>query len=71
MRQLAAGQAKRVWNPLCWIMWEPDDEPIKFPYSWWDASSFPDTSNGEGIGRVHAGGAVISSVGGNVLVHAF
>jgi prepilin-type N-terminal cleavage/methylation domain-containing protein len=60
-----------VWNPLCWVMWEPDDEPVKFPYSWWDASSFPDTTNGEGIGRVHSRGAVISSVGGNVSFMRF
>jgi len=54
-----------VWNPMCWVMWEPDDLGTAAPRSWWDASSDP-TSLGEGIGRVHGGGAVISSVGGNV-----
>jgi prepilin-type N-terminal cleavage/methylation domain-containing protein len=56
----------QVWNPLCWVMWEPDDLGPARPAAWWDASSYPDTSIGEGIGRVHGGGAVISAVSGNV-----
>jgi prepilin-type N-terminal cleavage/methylation domain-containing protein len=55
-----------VWNPTCWLMWEPDDKGPSFYKSWWDACSYPDTSSGEGIGKVHGGGAVISAVGGNV-----
>ena len=34
--------------------------------AWWDASSYPNTSIGEGIGKVHSGGAVISAAGGRV-----
>jgi len=53
-----------IWNPLCWILWEPDDPGAKNPVVWWDACSYPD--KGEGLGRVHGSGAVISAVGGNV-----
>jgi prepilin-type N-terminal cleavage/methylation domain-containing protein len=55
-----------VWNPMCWLMWEPDDMGPSRYKAWWDASSFPDTSIGEGIGKVHGKGAIISAVGGNV-----
>ena len=53
-----------AWSPQCWILWEPDDPGPKNPVVWWDASSFPD--KGEGIGKEHGSGAVISAVGGNV-----
>ena len=60
-----------VWNPMCWVMWEPDDLGVAAaPKSWWDACSDP-TATGEGIGRVHGGGAVISSVAGNVSFMPF
>ena len=55
-----------VWNPLCWLMWEADDKGPSYYMAWWDACSFPDTASGEGLGKVHGGGAVISAVGGNV-----
>jgi prepilin-type N-terminal cleavage/methylation domain-containing protein len=55
-----------AWSPLCWFMWEPQDMAKQFYASWWDASSYPNTDIGEGIGQVHSGGAVISAVGGNV-----
>ncbi len=58
-----------AWSPQCWILWEPDDPGPKNPVVWWDASSFPD--KGEGIGRVHGSGAVISALGGNVEFLAF
>lgn len=53
-----------VWNPLCWLMWEPQD--TNTVAAWWDASSFPNTSKGEGLGTVHGKGGIISAVGGNV-----
>ncbi len=59
----------QAWSPQCWILWEPDDPGPKNPIVWWDASSFPD--KGEGIGRVHGSGAVVSAVGGNVEFLAF
>ncbi len=55
-----------VWNPMCWLMWEPDDLGQTHKEAWWDASSFPNTLIGEGIGKVHGGGAIISAVGGHV-----
>jgi prepilin-type N-terminal cleavage/methylation domain-containing protein len=55
-----------VWNPMCWLMWEPDDLGPAVYMAWWDSSSYPNTSIGEGIGKVHGGGAIISAVGGNV-----
>jgi prepilin-type N-terminal cleavage/methylation domain-containing protein len=55
-----------AWSPLCWVMWEPDDKGPSYYKAWWDSSSFPETAGGEGIGKVHGGGAVISAVGGNV-----
>ena len=51
------------WSPQCWLLWEPDDPGPANPVVWWDASSFPD--KGEGLGRVHGAGAIISAVGGN------
>jgi hypothetical protein len=62
----------QVWSPLCWLMWEPDDKGASgnLYKHWWDACSFPDV-NGEGIGKVHSGGAVISAVGGNVSFMKF
>jgi len=57
-----------VWNPLCWVMWEPQD--TNTVSAWWDACSDPWRS-GEDIGRVHGRGAVISSVGGNVSFMPF
>jgi prepilin-type N-terminal cleavage/methylation domain-containing protein len=56
----------QVWNPMCWLMWEPQDLGAAFPCAWWDASSYPNTDIGEGIGTVHGKGAIISAVGGNV-----
>jgi len=50
-----------VWNPLCYLMWEPDEQladPPAFEYN--DGSNDP-TSTGEGIGLLH------SKHGGNAL----
>jgi len=55
-----------IWNPMCWLMWEPQDLGPTYYKAWWDASSYPETSHGEGLGMVHGNGAVISAVGGNV-----
>jgi prepilin-type N-terminal cleavage/methylation domain-containing protein len=53
----------QVWNPSCYLMWEPDENlgnpPIgAFAYN--DGSSYPDSN--EGIGRLHSmnGGDVVS-----------
>ena len=55
-----------VWNPLCWLMWEPQDLGPGYYKAWWDSSSYPETTGGEGLGTVHGDGGVISAVGGNV-----
>jgi hypothetical protein len=60
-----------VWNPMCWLMWEPQDLGLAYYKAWWDSSSYPDTAGGEGLGMVHGGGAVISAVAGNVSFMAY
>jgi prepilin-type N-terminal cleavage/methylation domain-containing protein len=58
-----------IWSPLCYLMWEPDENNLNggvpigaFAYN--DASSYPD--RGEGVGHWHQSGAVILAVGGHV-----
>ena len=61
-----------VWNPLCYLMWEPDeDNPYPTPSSgpigviaYNDGSSPPDAS--QGIGYTHGRGAVVSAIDGHV-----
>ena len=64
-----------VWNPMCWVMWEPQDlDPSLGPNNykaWWDSSSYPNTAGGEGLGTVHGNGGIISAVGGNVSFMLF
>jgi hypothetical protein len=59
-----------VWSPMCYLLWEPDENLLNngapvgaFAYN--DAASFP--NKGEGVGRLHQSGAVISAVGGHAL----
>ncbi len=54
-----------VWNPLCYLLWELDDPGLAGMKVWWDASSYPSTSKGEGLGRVHGLGGIVSAIGGN------
>ena len=61
-----------IWNPLCYLMWEPDeDNPFPDPTSgpigviaYNDGSSPPDRS--QGIGFTHGQGAIVSAIAGNV-----
>ncbi len=65
------------WSPLCYLMWEPDENlpnpppngpPIgAFAYN--DASSYPD--RGEGVGRLHTSGAVLLSLDTHVTFLRF
>jgi len=62
----------RVWSPMCYIQWEPDENlgtpPIgAFAYN--DASSYPDRN--EGVGRLHGKGAIVLAVGGHVQFISF
>ncbi len=60
----------QVWNPMCYIQWEPDENLGgigAFAYN--DASSYPDRN--EGIGKLHQKGGVILAVGGHVQFLSF
>ncbi|HTY88183.1 MAG TPA: prepilin-type N-terminal cleavage/methylation domain-containing protein [Candidatus Acidoferrum sp.] len=51
-----------IWNPLCYILWEPDQ--ILDPYMCYnDASSYPNGQ--EGLGRLHITGGNILAAAGN------
>ena len=64
-------KSSQVWSPLCYLMWEPDENvlglnnPGAFEFN--DGSNYPDTTKGEGIGRLHnkKGGQALA-VGGHV-----
>lgn len=59
----------QVWSPMCYVMWEPDENyggfgvPGAFDFN--DASNFPD--HNEGVGRLHSkrGGQIVA-IGGHV-----
>jgi prepilin-type N-terminal cleavage/methylation domain-containing protein len=55
-----------VWNPMCWLMWEPDDNALGAGNP--GAGNFNDGSNdpseGGGLGKLH------SKKGGNVMALA-
>ena len=57
-----------VWSPMCFVMWEPDENlgnPPIGAFAFNDASSFPNAN--EGVGRLHSKkGAVVAGVGGHV-----
>ena len=60
-----------VWNPLCYLLWEPDENniapgnPGAFDFN--DGANTPDASKGEGIGRLHSRkGGEILAVDGHV-----
>jgi prepilin-type N-terminal cleavage/methylation domain-containing protein len=62
-------KASAVWNPVCWLMWEPDENangpgnPGAFDFN--DAANYPNAS--EGIGLLHTkNGGMILAVAGNV-----
>jgi len=66
-----------IWNPLCYLMWEPDEDnpwpaPDSPPIDWVaynDGSSPPDRS--QGIGFTHSKGAVVSAIDGHALYVSF
>jgi len=66
-----------IWNPLCYLMWEPDEDnpyptPTSGPIGWIaynDGSSPPDRS--QGIGFTHGKGAIVSAIAGNVRFVTF
>jgi len=57
-------KVSNVWSPLCYIMWEPDENlgsPPIGAFAFNDASSYPDRN--EGVGRLHTKGAIIMAIG--------
>jgi prepilin-type N-terminal cleavage/methylation domain-containing protein len=60
-----------LFKPTCYMMWEPDETKINpntglviGAYAYNDASSYPEA--GEGVGKKHVKGAVITGFGGHV-----
>ncbi len=60
-----------AFPPVAYVMWEPDEKNVNpntgqvigaFAYN--DASSYPD--RGEGVGKFHVTGAIITAFGGHV-----
>jgi len=68
-RQVQGMKLSSAWSPLCWVLWEPDDQGPATPLVWIDAGSYPDRN--EGIGHVHGKGAIISALGENVSFMAY
>jgi prepilin-type N-terminal cleavage/methylation domain-containing protein len=67
-----SAKISQMWNPLCYILWEPDENlgtpPIgAFVYN--DAAAYPDQN--EGIGRLHTRGGVILAVDSHVEFISF
>lgn len=58
-------------NPMCYILWEPDQNSDPDVYN--DASNYPGYDNlsglggNEGVGHLHVHGANILAIGGNTL----
>src|SRR5262249_229673 len=52
-------------NTQCYVVWEPEENSLgpgnPGAHEFNDAANFPDTNNGEGIGRLH------SKEGGNIM----
>jgi prepilin-type N-terminal cleavage/methylation domain-containing protein len=67
--QFRTAKSSSVWSPLCYLMWEPDENalgpnnPGAFVFN--DGSNYPNSS--EGIGRLHSrkGGQALA-IGGHV-----
>jgi hypothetical protein len=62
----------RLWNPLCYLMWEPLDHDAAGNYlsqAYDDGANWPDAT--QGAGRLHIKGANILAVAGNALFISF
>jgi prepilin-type N-terminal cleavage/methylation domain-containing protein len=58
-----------AFKPVAYCVWEPDENLSAGVFTFNDASSFPD--RGEGVGRRHVKGAIISAFGGHVEFISF
>jgi len=52
-----------VWNPMCWLLWEPDEQAYNTPaqgmrpaFEYNDASNSPDDTEGISVLHSHSGG---------------
>jgi len=62
----------QIWNPLCYLMWEPNDKDASGKFaaqSYDDGANWPDAT--QGAGRLHVKGANILAVGGNAQFITF
>jgi len=68
----ATAKVPQVWNPLCWLLWEPDQSVDPGCYN--DGANYPGTGPAqnanahpqEGVGPLHGKGGNLLSIGGNV-----
>ncbi len=58
------------FNPVAYVMWEPDESPPFGPNAYDDACNSPDPNDNGGVGRRHSG-AVTMCFGGSVEVVNF
>lgn len=62
----------QIWSPLCWIMWEEDENlgtPPIGSIAYYDAGSWPDPSGRHpdaAVGHHHESGGIVLAVGGHV-----
>lgn len=61
----------QVWNPLCYLLWEPDTSNPSIGNYFNDAANYPDQTKGEGVGRGHVKGANILAIAGHALFIRF
>jgi prepilin-type N-terminal cleavage/methylation domain-containing protein len=65
----ATCKASQAWSPLCWLLWEPDQNIDSGCYN--DGANYPGPdalcgiTQDEGLGNLHVKGGNILSVGGN------
>jgi prepilin-type N-terminal cleavage/methylation domain-containing protein len=62
-------KASQAWSPLCWLLWEPDQNIDPGCYN--DGANYPgpdatcSTSAEEGLGNLHVRGGNVLALGGN------
>ncbi|MGH7941165.1 MAG: DUF1559 domain-containing protein [Limisphaerales bacterium] len=65
--QYESAKTTQVWNPLCWILWEPDQNLDAGCYN--DGSNYPGVepanSQAEGLGNLHVKGGNLLAIAGN------
>jgi hypothetical protein len=62
----ATCKVTQIWNPLCWIQWEPD--PVT-GNAYNDGGNYPDPN--EGVSHIHKKGANVLAVSGNATYMSY